>query len=180
MTGSMIGWILAGLLALCMLGLTAFLLEMDKELREVKQRAQDGLNRAKSAESYADTIRIRINEVEGRMLQQTKAGEKKEKDLRQKLEGLEKTAGKISEIEGHIDTLEAELGRLSDRVEEVKALIPEDVKEQRLRREVLLEQLNDELEQRVQAEKEWNGMVNSILGYNVGVAKAAGVKNSDD
>ena len=65
---------------------------------------------------------------------------------------------------------------IRDEVEKVRNLIPEDVKEERLRRDVLMSQLNDELETRVRAEQEWNAMVAGVLGYDLNKAKAAGVK----
>lgn len=67
---------------------------------------------------------------------------------------------------------------LKDELEKVKALIPEDVKEERVRRDVLMRQLNDELETRVRAEQEWNGMVASVLGYDLNKARAAGVNSN--
>lgn len=90
--------------------------------------------------------------------------------LRTALGGLNKT----------MTDLRKENRDLKDELEKVKALIPEDVKEERLRRDVLMRQLNDELETRIQAEKEWNGMVASVLGYDLGKAIAAGVNSNGE
>jgi len=68
---------------------------------------------------------------------------------------------------------------IREEVEKVRGLIPEDVKEERLRRDVLMSQLNDELETRVKAEQEWNAMVSSVLGYDINKARAAGVDGND-
>jgi len=68
---------------------------------------------------------------------------------------------------------------IREEVEKVRGLIPEDVREERLRRDVLMSQLNDELETRVKAEQEWNAMVSSVLGYDINKARAAGVDGND-
>lgn len=90
--------------------------------------------------------------------------------LRTALGGLNKT----------VTDLRKENRDLKDELEKVRALIPEDVKEERLRRDVLMQQLNDELENRVRAEKEWNGMVASVLGYDLNKAIAAGVNGNGE
>lgn len=90
--------------------------------------------------------------------------------LRTALGGLNRT----------VTDLRKENMELKEELEKVKALIPEDVKEERLRRDVLMRQLNDELETRIQAEKEWNGMVASVLGYDLGKAIAAGVNSNGE
>lgn len=53
---------------------------------------------------------------------------------------------------------------------EMRQLIPEDVKEERTRRNVLMRELNDEMERRVAAERTWNDSVSSILNYTVTTA----------
>ena len=78
-----------------------------------------------------------------------------------------------------VKNLKEENRAIRDELEKVRNLIPEDVKEERLRRDVLMSQLNDELENRVRAEQEWNSMVAGILGYDLNKAKAAGVKNDE-
>lgn len=78
-----------------------------------------------------------------------------------------------------ITQLKAENKDIREELEKIRALIPEDIKEERLRRDVLMSQLNDELENRVRAEQEWNSMVAGILGYDLNKAKAAGVKNDE-
>jgi len=82
-------------------------------------------------------------------------------------------------LSGRLDDLKRENAALQDEVVKIRALIPEDIKEERLRRDVLMSQLNDELENRVKAEQEWNSMVAGILGYDLNKAKAAGVKNDE-
>ena len=59
-------------------------------------------------------------------------------------------------------------------VQELEKKIPEDFQEQSDRRDLLMRDLNDELERRIQAEKGWNMMVDSILNYNVSTAKSGG------
>ena len=78
-----------------------------------------------------------------------------------------------------IQNLRKEDEAIRAELEKVRSLIPEDVKEERLRRDVLMSQLNDELETRVQAEKEWNAMVAGVLGYDLKTALAAGAKNDE-
>ena len=63
------------------------------------------------------------------------------------------------------------------RIEELKNMIPEDIREEKMRRDVLMRELNDEMERRVEAEKLWNQMVDSVLNYNVNTARAAGGKD---
>lgn len=58
------------------------------------------------------------------------------------------------------------------KIAELKELIPEDVREEKTRRDVLMRELNDEMERRVEAERSWNEMVNGILSYNAPAAKA--------
>lgn len=82
-------------------------------------------------------------------------------------------------LSSRLDDLKKENAALQDEVVKIRALIPEDIKEERLRRDVLMSQLNDELENRVKAEQEWNSMVAGILGYDLNKAKAAGVKNDE-
>lgn len=78
-----------------------------------------------------------------------------------------------------IQGLKNEDKAIREEVEKVRGLIPEDVREERLRRDVLMSQLNDELETRVKAEQEWNAMVSSVLGYDINKARAAGVDGND-
>ena len=54
---------------------------------------------------------------------------------------------------------------------EMRSLIPEDVKEEKTRRDVLMRELNDEMERRLAAERTWNDSVRSILNYTVNTAK---------
>lgn len=82
-------------------------------------------------------------------------------------------------LSSRLDDLKGENAALQDEIVKIRALIPEDIKEERLRRDVLMSQLNDELENRVRAEQEWNSMVAGILGYDLNKAKAAGVKNDE-
>lgn len=65
------------------------------------------------------------------------------------------------------------------RIKQLEALVPEDYKEERARRDVLMSQLNDEMEKRVRAEQEWNSMMNSVLNFNVktGLNDANGGEN---
>ena len=53
---------------------------------------------------------------------------------------------------------------------EMRKMIPEDVKEERARRDVLMRELNDEMERRLAAERTWNDSVSSILNYTVNTA----------
>lgn len=55
---------------------------------------------------------------------------------------------------------------------EIRSLIPEDVKEEKTRRDVLMRELNDEMERRVAAERAWNDSVSSILSYTVDTARS--------
>ena len=57
------------------------------------------------------------------------------------------------------------------RIQKLQGLIPEDIKEERTRRNVLMSQINDEMEKRLEAERMWNETVNSILSYNVNIAR---------
>lgn len=57
------------------------------------------------------------------------------------------------------------------RIQKLQELIPEDIKEERARRNVLMSQINDEMEKRLEAERMWNETVNSILNYNVNNAR---------
>jgi len=57
------------------------------------------------------------------------------------------------------------------RIQKLQELIPEDIKEERTRRNVLMSQINDEMEKRLEAERMWNETVSSILNYNVNIAK---------
>ena len=56
------------------------------------------------------------------------------------------------------------------QIKELKALIPEDVREEKKRRDVLMRELNDEMEIRLEAERTWNKMVNGIINYDVPTA----------
>ena len=60
---------------------------------------------------------------------------------------------------------------LDIRIQKLQELIPEDIKEERTRRNVLMSQINDEMEKRLEAERMWNETVSSILNYNVNIAK---------
>ena len=60
---------------------------------------------------------------------------------------------------------------LDIRIQKLQELIPEDIKEERARRNVLMSQINDEMEKRLEAERMWNETVNSILNYNVNNAR---------
>ena len=80
----------------------------------------------------------------------------------------------------HFQELRKENAAMRDELGKIRELIPEDVKEERTRRNVLMSQLNDELETRIRAEREWNAMVSSVLGYDLNKARAAGVKNNDE
>jgi len=57
----------------------------------------------------------------------------------------------------------------------LKDMIPADLKEESLRRDVLMKDMNDELEKRVQAERMWNETVASILNFD---ATGAGVNDN--
>lgn len=59
-------------------------------------------------------------------------------------------------------------------LEATKKLIPEDVVEERQRRNVLMRDLNNEMERRIKAEEAWNKMVEGVLGYDIGVARRGG------
>lgn len=122
-------------------------------------------------------------------------GNKRVADIEQSTQAALNTAEEMLQDElDKINTLRTALGGLNkvvtdlrrenrdlkDELEKVKALIPEDVKEERLRRDVLMRQLNDELETRIQAEKEWNGMVDSVLGFDLNKAMAAGVNSNGE
>ena len=96
-----------------------------------------------------------------------------ERDRLRALEGALRGANEM------IQNLRKEDEAIRAELEKVRSLIPEDVKEERLRRDVLMSQLNDELETRVRAEKEWNAMVAGVLGYDLKTALAAGVKNDE-
>lgn len=58
------------------------------------------------------------------------------------------------------------------QIKDLKALIPEDVREEKKRRDVLMRELNDEMEIRLEAERTWNKMVNGIINYDVPTAAA--------
>ena len=55
---------------------------------------------------------------------------------------------------------------LREEVKQLRALIPEDIKEERTRREVLLRELNDEMERGLDMERRWNDGLSNILNYN--------------
>lgn len=92
---------------------------------------------------------------------------------------LRSAEGALRAVNEMIQNLRKENEAIRAELEKVRSLIPEDVKEERLRRDVLMSQLNDELETRVKAEKEWNAMVAGVLGYDLKTALAAGAKNDE-
>ena len=63
------------------------------------------------------------------------------------------------------------------RIKQLEALVPEDYKEERMRYGMLMNQINNELEKRAKAEKEWNDTVSSLLNYNVTIGNATGGEN---
>ena len=119
----------------------------------------------------------RIADIEQSSQAALNNAEKMIQDELDKIGTLRTALGALNKL---VTELRKENRDLKDELEKVRALIPEDVKEERLRRDVLMKQLNDELETRVQAEKEWNGMVASVLGYDLNKAIAAGVNSNGE
>ena len=62
------------------------------------------------------------------------------------------------------------------RIQKLQELIPEDIKEERVRRNVLLKELNDEMERGLKMERDWNDGLSNILNYN-GQVSAEGKNN---
>jgi len=62
------------------------------------------------------------------------------------------------------------------RIQKLQELIPEDIKEERVRRNVLLKELNDEMERGLKMERDWNDGLSNILNYN-GHASTEGKNN---
>ena len=54
---------------------------------------------------------------------------------------------------------------LMQKISELEAKIPDDLKEQHLRHDTLMSELNDELEKRIESERIWNDTVNSIMNF---------------
>lgn len=119
--------------------------------------------RATDAEDFAHRTLNTVNEI-----------------VQEERNRLRSAEGALRAVNEMIQNLRKEGEAIRAELEKVRSLIPEDVKEERTRRNVLMSQLNDELEMRIRAEQEWNAMVSSVLGYDLNKARAAGVKNNDE
>lgn len=84
---------------------------------------------------------------------------------------------KTQQLKQFFEVLNEKFLETQKSVLEVRALIPEDFKEERMRYGMLMNQINNELEKRAKAEKEWNDTVSSLLNYNVTIGNATGGEN---